>query len=850
MRKSFRVAIFSGMFLLVVFSSPALEIIVDNSDTSCTVVGDWATSTTTCYGPNKFTHSQGVGSNTVTWTFSVPPGWYRVDFRMNSNSTYATDAHYSIIHRDGTANLVVDQQRGSSTWYILGGAYYCDGVSTVTLTDQYTNGTHVIADAIRYRSIFSFVQMSDSHVGYGRGTSNTTAVANELKTLGKVTMASYGFDAPPPSFAIHSGDCTEYGQEYWNTLISIFSGMPFPVYLVPGNHDYTQNCVREKIRARHGNVCYTFDFTDRGTRHHFVCLNSPIIQSPRASFCREELDWLESDLAALEPNTRVFLNFHHPINGASDPKPYDTYRLLETIRPFNAIIAFYGHGHNFTQSIFDGLRIVQGGSTYNDTTNVGGYNIITVTHDRIHIAKKICGEATAATGILNNMAIPAAPAYPTITVTSPVKDSIQTSSAVAVSASISGASGTVSAVDVELDGDATWRSMTDSGGGVYTTSINLTGAVHGRHWVRVRFTTVSPTGTYYKMVPFWHWDAFPRAKWVVDLGASSLSMPAIFEGKVYVGTNGGQFRCVSAWDGSDVWDVTLPSDVTSAPAIANGRVVFGCGDGKVYCLHAGTGATIWAKTCTGPVYAPPTIDGSTVYIGTIGTGASNSAYLYSLSLSNGAENWKYAAANAIETKPFVLDGTVFFGAWDCYFYAINTSTGARTWRYLRNSSRYYSPADSWPVASASANRVFVADREYYLSAINITSGAQDWYRTSISSQALTPDGLGLLQRVTSGNLDRTTFSNGNVWSRACSLDSAPVAPQCNSQSAVVVDQDGRASIVNLSTGALEFQFQVAQGYQLHPVNIDANGNVYASTYDGFLLAITNNPTGVDDWMNY
>ena len=131
------------------------------------------------------------------------------------------------------------------------------------------------------------------------GTNDATLVANELKTLGSLGMATYGFSAPPPSFAIHSGDTTEYGQQYWNTFTNIINGLPFPVYVTAGNHDSTWSSIRERIRDRHGAPFYSFDHYEQGTRYHFVTLNSPIIQSPRAGFSREELDWLAGDLSAL-----------------------------------------------------------------------------------------------------------------------------------------------------------------------------------------------------------------------------------------------------------------------------------------------------------------------------------------------------------------------------------------------------------------------------------------------------------------------------------------------------------------------------------------------------------------------
>lgn len=849
---SYKIYLFLMMclFAFALSSSHAVEMIVDNSDPSVTVSGAWTTDTSNCFGDNKFTHGQGSDTDKVTWTASLPSGWYIVYFRMNTNTTYATDARYTIVHRDGTADLTVNQQRDSTGWFVLGGAYYFDGGTTVTLSAQFTSGDVVVADALQFWSVFSFVQMSDSHVGYTRGTDNTIAVVNELKTQAKVPMGTYGFDAPPPSFALHSGDFTEYGQEYWSTLMGVFSDMPFNVYFSQGNHDSTWSSCKERLKEKYGKSPYAFDHYDRGERYHFACLNSTVIQSPRGSFSREELDWLEQDLGSLEPDTPVFLNFHHPINGASDPKPFDSYRLLEALRPFRVLAIFYGHGHSFNQTTFDSVRIIQGGSTYNDSTDIGGYNVIAVTPGRIYVAKKIVGDAAGSS--LLNMTIPGAPVYLRITVSSPAKDSILKDSTLTVTASISGTSNTITAVDFEWNGDDVWRPLSGSGMGPYTGNLDLSSAVHGRHWIRVRFTMDSG-GPWYKMAQFWHWDDFPKARWIVDLEASSLSMPAINSETVYVGSNGGSLLCLRKLTGQKLWKYEAPSDVVSSPDTAGGRVVFGCGDSKVYCLDAKTGEKLWDKTCAGPVYGPPTIDGNSVFIGTIGSGEPGSRYLYSLDLYTGNENWKFPTENAIEMKPAVLDNAVFFGAWDTYFYAVDAQTGIQKWRYRRNSNRYYSPGDSWPAASNEAGMVFVADRQYYLSAINISTGIGDWVRPSVSSQGLTPDGKGILQRLTTGNLERTVFDNTTPaeWSANASLDSAPVAPISRRLCTAIVNQDGLVTVLNLDDGTIVYQFQIGRGYELHPVNIDVNGDIYASTYEGFALSVTNNDlSNMEAWSYY
>lgn len=812
----------------------AFEVIVDNSDAGFSSAGSWTLATSNCYGANLIYRTSGTGTNLTTWTATVPPGWYRVDFHTGSNTTWATDAHYTITHRDGRDAITASQRQSAAGFYYLG-TFYFDGTATVGMTDQFSVGARVVADAMRFQSVFSFVQMSDSHVGYTLGTSDLALIADQLSIPGKVQMTPYGFDAPPPAFAIHCGDTTEYGQEYWDTLTGTLSRIPYPVYITLGNHDVTQNCNREKLRARQGGPYMSFDYTDGGTRYHFVMFESGIIQSPRASFAREALDWLATDLAGIPQNTCVFPVLHHPINGASDPKPYDSHRLMEVLHKFNVPIIFDGHGHSYRNDAYDNLQLVQGGCTYGGSR---GYNIITVTNGKVHVARKLYDEPNASLGLMDSLQIAATVAYPSIGVSMPPKDFVNVGASMTVSASISGASVTaVSAAACELDGDGNWRPLTGTGFGPYGGPVDLSAAPHGRHWVRVRFTADAGR-LYYKMVPFWNWDGYPKPRWIFDMGATSLSTPAVAGGKVFVGCNGGAMRCIDALYGTELWRRDLPADIVSAPAVSNDKVVFGCGDGKVYCLDTTSGAVLWTSEVSGPVYAPPVIADNAVYVGSTGTGAPNSAALYKLDILSGTIGWSFPVQCAIESRPCVSGNTVFVGAWDSYFYAVDTNTGAQKWRYRRNSSRYYSPADSWPVVSPSANRVFVADREYVMNAINITTGLADWTAAGVGSQALTSDGSALLQRLSAGNLAKTDFSNGPIWSVPCSLDSTPVSPSTFGSMIATVDLDGLAQVLD-GAGNLSYAFQVAQGYQLNPVTLGEDNCLFATTYDGFVICVAN-----------
>lgn len=128
----------------------------------------------------------------------------------------------------------------------------------------------------------------------------------------------------------------------------------------------------------------------------------------------------------------------------------------------------------------------------------------------------------------------------------------------------------------------------------------------------------------------------------------------------------------------DSWDL-----YTSSPAVFSGRVYLGSGDGNVYALDAQTGAVRW-KFATGDiVHASPAIANNTVYIG------SWDSYLYALDAETGVEKWRFKAGDdpvihnqqGFQSSPAVVDGTVYVGCRDGHVYALDAATGRKRWDY-------------------------------------------------------------------------------------------------------------------------------------------------------------------------
>ena len=72
-----------------------------------------------------------------------------------------------------------------------------------------------------------------------------------------------------------------------------------------------------------------------------------------------------------------------------------------------------------------------------------------------------------------------------------------------------------------------------------------------------------------------------------ELLDSTLTPPAIVNGKVFLGTLGGEVFCLCAWSGDHLWSVRVGEPVLFQPAVARGRVYATTQAGNLFCLETG-----------------------------------------------------------------------------------------------------------------------------------------------------------------------------------------------------------------------------------------------------------------------
>ena len=165
------------------------------------------------------------------------------------------------------------------------------------------------------RGTFSFVQISDSHIGFAKPP-NTDVIG----TL-KIVVDRINALPEPPDFILHTGDLTHLAKPAeFDTVAEVLKGLRVGrVLYVPGEHDFDgedNKLYRERFgRGTHGSGWYSFDH--QGV--HFVGLvnvassNSGGPSSGMGKLGEEQLAWLGKDLVGLADSAPIVVFAHVPL---------------------------------------------------------------------------------------------------------------------------------------------------------------------------------------------------------------------------------------------------------------------------------------------------------------------------------------------------------------------------------------------------------------------------------------------------------------------------------------------------------------------------------------------------------
>jgi 3',5'-cyclic AMP phosphodiesterase CpdA len=194
---------------------------------------------------------------------------------------------------------------------------------------------------------FSFVQISDTHVGF-KGQANADAAVTLKQVIDRVNALP-----ERPAFVLHTGDQT-HGQKAgaFDTVAELLKGLKTEkVFYIPGEHDVFLDGGKEYL-SRYGKGTVggqgwqSFDY--KGT--HFVGLVNVLKYKGEhmGALGNEQLEWLEKDVAPLTASTPVVVFTHVPLWAVYPEWGWtteDATRAIGYLKRFGSVTVLNGHIH-------------------------------------------------------------------------------------------------------------------------------------------------------------------------------------------------------------------------------------------------------------------------------------------------------------------------------------------------------------------------------------------------------------------------------------------------------------------------------------------------------------------------
>ena len=199
---------------------------------------------------------------------------------------------------------------------------------------------------------FSFVQISDSHIGFDKAA-NRNVIGTLEQSIAKINALPQR-----PAFVIHTGDHVHLSTpEEFDTVKQLLGTIKTgQVFNVPGEHDvfvdqgrrYRQFFGKGSI----GTGSYSFD----AGGVHFLALSN--VQASEAEsqaannglgiLGAEQLAWIKKDLAARSSDTPIVIFGHVPLLAVYPQWGWateDSVQVLAWLRRFGSVTALNGHIH-------------------------------------------------------------------------------------------------------------------------------------------------------------------------------------------------------------------------------------------------------------------------------------------------------------------------------------------------------------------------------------------------------------------------------------------------------------------------------------------------------------------------
>ena len=199
---------------------------------------------------------------------------------------------------------------------------------------------------------FTFVQISDSHIGFDKPV-NPDAAATLNEALDKIAALP-----APPDFIIHTGDITHLAApEQFDIALQSIGRLKRDVHYAPGEHDILDAATAKAYMERFGKgardgAFYSFDH--KGV--HFISLNNVTdLKTNGLGFLgADQLAWLADDLRDKTNSTPIVVFCHIPLWTIAPEWGWgtqDSQAALALLARFGSLTVLNGHIHQVMQKI-------------------------------------------------------------------------------------------------------------------------------------------------------------------------------------------------------------------------------------------------------------------------------------------------------------------------------------------------------------------------------------------------------------------------------------------------------------------------------------------------------------------
>ncbi|HEY4415965.1 MAG TPA: metallophosphoesterase [Verrucomicrobiae bacterium] len=203
------------------------------------------------------------------------------------------------------------------------------------------------------KSSFSFVQISDSHIGFNKEGINTDVAATLKEAIARINALPEA-----PDFILHTGDLTHLASaDEFDTLDQLLKSVKTQqIFFVPGEHDVAGDNGKLYLerfgKNTKGSGWYSFD------RHgiHFIGLVNvmDIQQNGLGSLGQDQLAWLADDLKDRSSETPIVVFAHIPLWSVYPEWGWGTddgAQALSLLKRFGSVTVLNGHIHQTMKKV-------------------------------------------------------------------------------------------------------------------------------------------------------------------------------------------------------------------------------------------------------------------------------------------------------------------------------------------------------------------------------------------------------------------------------------------------------------------------------------------------------------------